>query len=337
MRKKTYLIAIGLALVAIAGPIASTVIAATNPAAAGTGQALEIAPPLENISGNPGQKITLKIQLRDVAKTDLIVREEINDFMANGEDGTPKILIDNNESNPNPYSIKGWVEPLPSFTIKPGDIQTLKVTINIPSDASPGGHYGVIRFTGTPPKLKGTGVSLSASLGTLVLLRVNGPVKESLSVEEFSVSQSGKTGNFFETPPIDFTEKIVNSGNIHEQPTGHITVKNMFGKTIAGLNVNLPPRNILPASTRKFTQPLDKSVLGNKKLFGRYTADFKLTYGSGKDKKVVNTHLSFWIIPYRLIGAIILTLIVLFFVFRFLIKRYNQRIIRKAQNSQKNK
>ena len=315
-------------------PVASTVLAA-NGSTPGTGQALEIAPPLENITGNPGQKITLKIQLRDVAKTDLIVSEEINDFVANGEDGTPKILIDKN--NDNPYSIKDWISPLPSFTIKPGDIQTLTVVINIPKDASPGGHYGVIRFTGTPPKLKGTGVSLSASLGTLVLLRVNGPVKEKLSVQEFSVSHNGKTGKLFESPPIDFVEKITNSGNIHEEPTGHIIVKNMFGKTIAGFNVNTPPRNILPASTRKFTQPLDKTILGNKRLFGRYTADFKLVYGSGKDKKVINTQLSFWIIPYRLIGAIILTLIILFFVFRFLIKRYNRRIIKKAQNSHKNK
>ncbi|HET7673812.1 MAG TPA: hypothetical protein VFK11_04870 [Candidatus Saccharimonadales bacterium] len=331
MKKTIYLTLLGLTLLAVAiSPTVSTVLAASG---AGSGQALEIAPPLENISGDPGEQIILKIQLRDVAKTDLIVSQEINDFVANGEDGTPKILIDNNEDNP--YSIRDWVNPLPSFTIKPGDIQTVKVVINIPKDASPGGHYGVIRFTGTPPKLKGTGVSLSASLGTLVLLRVNGPVKEKLSIQEFSVSQNGKTAKLFESPPIDFVEKIYNSGNIHEEPTGHITIKDMFGKTIAGLNVNLPPRNILPASTRKFTQPLDKTILGNKKLFGRYTADFKLVYGSGKNKDVVNTQISFWIIPYRLIGAIVLTLIVLFFVFRFLIKRYNQRIIKKAQSSQK--
>jgi hypothetical protein len=333
MKKATYLAITGLALIAITmGPVVSTVLAANN-SAAGTGQALEIAPPLENISGNPGQKIKLKIQLRDVAKTDLIVSEEINDFVANGEDGTPRILIKNNDDNP--YSIKDWISPLPSFTIKPGEIKTLEITINIPADAAPGGHYGVIRFTGTPPKLKGTGVSLSASLGTLVLMRVNGPIKEKLSVEEFSVSQHGKTSKLFEGAPIDFVEKVVNSGNIHEEPTGHITIKNMFGKTIAGLNVNLPPRNILPASTRKFTQPLDKTVLGNKRLFGRYTADFKLIYGSGKDKKTINTQISFWVIPYRLIGAIVVVLIALFFVFRQLIKRYNQRIIRKAQGSGK--
>lgn len=332
MKKAIYLATTGLTLVAMAvtmGPVAPLVLAADS--TAGTGQALEIAPPLEDISGNPGQKITLKIQLRDVAKTDLIVSQDINDFVANGEDGTPKIILD--KSDENPYSIKDWVSPLPAFTIKPSEIKILNITINIPTNAAPGGHYGVIRFTGTPPKLNGTGVSLSASLGTLVLLRVNGPVKEKLSVQEFSVSQKGKTGKLFEAPPLDFTEKINNSGNIHEEPTGHITVKNMFGKTIAGLNVNTPPRNILPGSIRKFTQPLDKTVLGSKRLFGRYTADLQLTYGTGKDKQVVNTKLTFWIIPYRLIAAIILILIILFFVFRFLIKGYNKRIIKKAQRS----
>ncbi|HEX5456374.1 MAG TPA: hypothetical protein VFW77_03330 [Candidatus Saccharimonadales bacterium] len=333
MKRALYIVTAGLTLISVVlSPAVSTVLAANN-SAPGTGQALEIAPPLENISGNPGQTIVLHIKLRDVAKTDLVVSGEINDFVANGEDGTPKIILDRNSDSP--YSIRKWIGPLPTFTLQPKHIKDLQITINIPQDASPGGHYGVIRFTGTPPKLKGTGVSLSASLGTLVLLRVNGPVKEDLSIQEFSTTQDDKKRKLFEAPPIDFVEKIVNSGNIHEEPTGHITVKNMFGKTIAGLNVNLPPRNILPASTRKFSQPLDKTVLGGRRLFGRYTADLQLAYGSGKDRKIVNRQISFWVIPYKLIAAIILTLIILFFVFRFLIKRYNRRIIKKAQNSQK--
>lgn len=334
MKRLASLIGIGVSLfaclVSVSAPAA--VLAATNPqnTQGGTGQALEIAPPLITLSANPGQTIKTQIKLRDVSKSKLIVTNEINDFTAAGEDGTPKILL-NDDGNDNPYSLKGWISPLPALTLKPKEIKDLAVTIKVPANASPGGYYGIIRFTGTPPDLEGTGVSLSASLGALVMLRVNGDVKESLEIEEFFASTDGKkSGSLFESTPIKFVERLKNTGNIHEKPAGQIVIKDMFGKTVAAVNINLPPRNILPASIRKFEQPLDKTVIGNKKLFGRYTAELKVTYGD--DKQTVTEKITFWVIPYKLIGIIIAALIVGFFLFRWLLRRYNRRIIRKAQS-----
>ena len=160
------------------------------------GQALEIAPPVLNIKADPGETITTKIILRDVSKSPLVVRNQINDFVANGEDGTPKLLIEDNGED-NPYSLKSWVQPLPEFTLQPKQINELPVKIVVPGNAAPGGYYAVVRFTATPPGLDGTGVSLSASLGTLVLLRVNGDAKEQMSVAEISASKSGKSAWLF--------------------------------------------------------------------------------------------------------------------------------------------
>ena len=58
------------------------------------GQALEIAPPVVNISANPGQTVKTQISLRDVSSGPLIVTGQINDFVAGDENGTPKILLD---------------------------------------------------------------------------------------------------------------------------------------------------------------------------------------------------------------------------------------------------
>jgi hypothetical protein len=338
MKKKlTSLIAIGLGLVVYClGLAAPAVVAVTGTPTTnnGVGQALEIAPPVMTLSADPGQSIKVQISLRDVSNGDLIVTGQANDFVAAGEDGTPKILLDNQDNN-NPYTLKDWVAPLASLTLIPKQIKNLPVTINVPANASPGGHYGVIRFTATPPDLHGTGVSLSASLGALILLTVNGPTNENLSVQEFSVNHDGKTGHLFESAPLNFVEKIKNSGNIHEEPAGQVAITDMFGKKIAAVNVNLPPRNILPASTRKFTEPLDGTVIGNKKLFGHYNATLTLTYGASK--KVLTSSVSFWVIPYRLIGGIIVVLVGGFFALRFFIKRYNRRIIAKAQGTSKPK
>lgn len=311
----------------------SNSVAAQSPQAPNAGQALEIAPPVITVSANPGQTINTQISLRDVSTSKLIVTGQVNDFVAGGEDGTPKILLNDDEAVNNPYSLKSWISPLPQLLLEPRQIKNLPVTIKVPKTASPGGYYAVVRFTAKPPELNSTGVSLSASLGALILVRVNGDVAEKMEIAEFSVTKGGKPGSLFQSTPLEFVERIKNAGNIHDTPTGQVSITDMFGKKIATVNVNLPPRNILPQSIRKFTQPLDSSVIGNKILFGKYTAELSVVYGANKD--VVKSSLTFWVIPYTLIGAGIAALVIGFFALRFLIRRYNSHIIGKSQNSRR--
>lgn len=316
-----------IALLAVASV---TVAAQSQPAPQqGNGQALEIAPPVLDIRGNPGEIVEARISLRDISPVRLLVRNEINDFVAAGEDGTPKILVEEGEESP--YSIKSWISPLPEITLEPRQIEELTVNIAIPANAAPGGYFGVIRFTAEAPELSGTGVSLSASLGTLVLLRVNGDAKEAMSVEEFYVEKDQNRSWVFESAPIMFYERLKNEGNVHEQPRGQISIKDMFGQKIANLNVNLENRNVLPGSTRKFEQPLDETVIGNRMLFGRYTADLEITYGSAENRQTMTSQLSFWVIPYKLIAGILLGLVVLFFILRIAIKRYNDRLLSQSR------
>jgi hypothetical protein len=298
---------------------------------AGSGQALEIGPPVMNLSANPGETIKATISLRDISPTSLVVTGQVNDFIAGGEDGTPKILLE--ETDVSPYSFKAWVDPLAQLTLKSKQVKNLPITIRVPADASPGGYYGVVRFTSKPPELEGTGVALSASLGALILLTVKGQAKEGLSVVEFSASHNGKTGTLFEAAPIVFTERFKNTGNIHEQPTGLVTIKDMFGNVLATLGVNQPPRDILPQSIRKFESSLDSTNIGNKFLFGLYHAELSVTYGSSK--QVVTSSLDFWVIPYTLIGIGIIVLVGGFFILRFAVRRYNQSIIDRAQRAKK--
>jgi hypothetical protein len=311
--------------------VGGPVLAATTPSASNSGQALEIAPPILTLSGDPGKTVNAQISLRNISSGNLFVTTQVNDFIAAGEDGTPKILL--NDSEKSSYSLKDWVAPVGGFLIKPREIKNLPVKFVIPDNASPGGHFGVIRFSARAPELQNSGVSLSASLGTLVLFTISGKVTENLSIAELSARENvpkSKPKSVFEATPIIFTTRLRNSGNIQEQPVGRIMITNMFGKDIAGLNVNLPPRNVLPDSIRRFESPLDTSVIGNKHLFGHYTAKLKVTYGA--DSKVVSTSMGFWVIPYRLIAVIVVGLIVGFFALRSFIRRYNQNIIKRSQN-----
>jgi hypothetical protein len=150
-----------------------------------------------------------------------------------------------------------------------------------------------------------------------------------MKVEQFYAANNNQEGWLFESAPIQFAERLKNTGNTHLQPAGQVTIKDMFGQKVATLNVNLPPRNVLPASIRKFDQSLDSSVIGDKMLFGRYTADLRIVYGDNHQELTAN--ISFWVIPYRLIGIVIVLLVAAFFLMRTLIRRYNRRIISKSQ------
>lgn len=308
--------------------------AGATPSAAGVGQALEIAPPILTLSANPGQTIKAQVELRDISGGKLLVSNQINDFVAAGENGVPKILTGNDKNDP--FSLKNWISPLPSFILSPEQIRTLDLYIKVPTNAAPGGHFGVIRFTGTPPSLQKSGVSLSASLGALVLLTVNGKLNDHLALNQFSVSSgTSGSGSFFESTPLNFIVKTKNSGNVQEQPTGHIFITDMFHKPVAEVNVNIPPHDVLPDSIRKFTGALGSTELGNKHLFGLYHATLQLSYGVASHKTLTST-VSFWVIPYRLIIGIVVFLIIVFFVLRYLIRHYNRLIITKAQQNSQN-
>jgi hypothetical protein len=311
-----------LAFAMVLSPIAEAVTAPTQQSPS-AGQALEIAPPVLNLVADPGEVIQTKIALRDISSTSLLVTSELNDFTASGEDGTPKVMIDTAEKSP--YSIIDWVTPIQSITLKSRQIENLPVTIRVPKNAAPGGYYGVVRFTATAPDIEESGVALSASLGAMIFIRVKGDAKENMTIQEFYLSKDGNRGSFFDSIPLDFTERIKNDGNVHEQPVGRILVTDMFGKPAVVVNVNSEGRNVLPGTIRRFNQPLDKAAVGDRILFGLYTATITMKYGA--TGQTITKSIKFWIFPWKLLLTAIVVLIVLVLLARLMIKRYNDRLI----------
>jgi hypothetical protein len=288
-----------------------------------SGQGLEISPPLIELKADPGKVINSTIRVRNVTQDTLVIKSQINDFVANGEDGQPKLLLDAEEESP--YSIKSWIVSIPAITLKKGEQKSVKVTLRVPDNASPGGHFGVIRFTGTPPELEDTGVSLSASVGTLMLVNVSGDTTEQAVISEMYTAQNGKKRNMFEYGPVTIAERITNTGNVFFKPTGSIRVSNMFGREVTTFALNENGGNVLPGSTRKFEQELS-----DKLLFGRYTVQADVVYG--ERNTIVSDSITFWVIPYKLIALVILAIVLIV----FFVQRYNRYIVKKAQGRSKN-
>lgn len=294
---------------------------ATNANAA---DGLQISPALVEVNGEAGKSYTIQIRVTNVTASDLTFDSAVNDFGSKDESGTPSVNLD--ESFPSAASIRSWVSVINSFSLKARESQTITATLSIPADAEPGGHYGVIRFSGRAPSIEGSGVGLAASAGSLVLVRVAGTVDEKLELLTFKTSQNNTWSGFFKYGPVDFEMRFENKGNVHVKPVGQIEVRDIFGNKVQTLLVNADKGNVLPLSVRKFQSTLDQQW-----LFGRYTADLSIAYGT--EGQAIVESISFWVIPYRLIIGIIILLATLIFVFRTVIKRYNSYIIKRANQS----
>jgi hypothetical protein len=290
-------------------------------------QGIQISPVTVDLNAEKANVYSLKITVTNVTAGDLVIRQLVNDFRAKDESGNAEVILDEKDVDPT-YSMKSWVVPAGDMLLRAKESRVVNVEVRIPANAEAGGHYGVVRWSGYAPGQENGKVSIAASVGVLVLARVNGATTESLLLKDFLLEQDGKPAWFIENGPFTLAERIENNGNVHVKPTGTVTVKDMFGGTVGTSQLNEPARNILPNSIRRFSQDL-----GQKWMFGRYTAQLDATYGY--DNKILTGTMSFWVIPYRLIILILVVLVLLVFLFRFLLKRYKARIVKQAMTKRK--
>jgi len=298
----------------------------TNSAAAAQG--LQISPALIELNAEPGKTYTVKLTVTDVTLTDLVYTTTVNDFNAKDETGSPQILLDS--TLPKSASITSWLTIPQEFTLKSRQSKDIITQITIPLNAEPGGHYGVLRFAGRVPEVKDTGVGLSASAGTLLLIRVSGNIQEKATLASSYTALNDKESSFFERSPINFVARVKNEGNIHVKPVGTIVIHDMFNRVVGTLPVNKEASNVLPSSIRRFDASYQQSW-----MFGPYSAD--LTLGYGTSGQVITSTINFWVVPYKLIIVALLVLTTLVFILRTLIKRYNRYIINKASHTDASK
>lgn len=299
----------------------ATIIAPVSAMAATGPVGLQVSPAIIEINAERGKSYDIKIKVTNSTTADQEYYATINDFKAKDETGNPEFITD--EKAPSSASIVKWIQPLGSFKLNPNQTKEIVAKMVVPNDAEPGGHYGIIRFGNQPPSAVQSGATLTASAGPLVLVRVDGEIKESLTVADFYTQRAGKKATSFEYGPVDFVQRLTNNGNVHVKPTGNLVITNMFGSQVTTLPVNGNNGNVLPNSTRRFEQRLD-----TKWLFGRYTAKMSLSYGTSGGS--ISGATTFWVIPYKLIIAILLTLILLIIIVRKMVARYKKKIIENA-------
>lgn len=252
----------------------------------------------------PGEFVQTQVRVRNTTGQTQTVQTLAEDFIIS-EDGRTPIPV---QASPDSrWSLASWIEiPNPQTTLPPGVSQTIPVFIRVPENALPGGRYAMIMHQPTAGEQASLEVELGGQaavnqrVGTLVYVRVAGPVNEEALIRNISIP------GFSEFGPVPISFEIENLSDIHVRPITQISITNMFGQEIDQLKVEA--QNVFPYSIREFQTEWDR-VWG----FGRYTAHFMTVYGT--QGETVLASYSFWVFPYKLVLTIIVILVALIGIF----------------------
>lgn len=178
----------------------------------------------------------------------------------------------------------------PSSPLLPGETKNIEFVFSVPKNASPGAHYlalfGEIKA--------GTGqVGIATRVGSLMFLYVGGEVKEAMNVLEFS---SGAKWYYQKNAEIFL--KTENQGSIHVFPTGKITVRNFRGNILQTFPIN--PENHLVIPQNDWSRIFD--ITFSPRDIGKIEATLEFTYGV--NQKMILKKISFWYIPWWMIGIV---------------------------------
>ncbi len=267
---------------------------------------------------NPGETVTKTISVTNRTNRPLDYMVGVENFIGSNTAETAVILLPAGSETPYPLSDYISTE-LDHFTLQFGERISFQITITVPEDIEPGGHYGAIiisnesagQIDSAGNEVK-SGTQLTSRIGSLILMRVNGPVKESGNLESFNVSGPDKW--FYQKIPTAFEIAFKNEGNVHLVPYGTVTIKNIFGSEIAQLPVDA--YFALPDSIRYQTI----SWPGKKFSFGLYTAELELYKGYGN--QFDNEKIRFTVLPLMIIIPGILVFMIIFGVLYFISRRF---------------
>lgn len=299
---------------------------AISPIAHADSQSLSVTPPLFQLSIDPGGAWQSVVRVVNNNPYPLTVYARVVNFAPEGEEGRGRFmpLLNHDEDK---ATLAEWIFVSEGpYVVPPEQTQEIPVLVDVPKDASPGGHFAAI-LVGTEPPLGSTeslAVLTSQSVASLFFVRVEGDVVENATIREFSILDRS-----IEYPAAEFSLRFENKGNVHLQPRGNIIITNMWGKTRGMIPINQESHfgNVLPQSIRDFRF----SWKGERSLadIGLYKAIVTLGYGEDEVKST-SAAAYFWVIPIK--GALITLVVILLFVYAitWMIRRYVRNMLMLA-------
>lgn len=259
---------------------------------------LEISPAHYNFELKPADVQKVTVNISNIADAAMSYVMEAEDFSEVSEDGDP--VFDSQKSD--------WIvfdQSTKEGVIYPKESKQIGFTINLPADAEPGGHYAAVFAKEVKRTLsQQTEVQVSGRVGTLILLSVAGEVSKSAEITQY------KTAKFVWKGPVVFNMKVKNSGSVHYDSQGEVSIKPVLG---AAVTVDLGKHTIIPNNVRNYQAEWSRRF-----PLGYYGLTFTAIDGNGQPVTVKAT---LWAIPLEIIIPIAIGLIISILIISYTRKR----------------
>lgn len=288
---------------------------------------------IEN-GANPGETQKHLVSVTNLSGVSQTYYFYLRDIVAVEDGGVPVFAVEGEEKTG--YELSTWLTlSATEMTLAPGEQRDVEVTIAVPSNATPGSHFGGFVVSMQPPRLRSTGASVGYEVANIISIRIAGDVVEDAQIRSFS------TGNFiYGKPKIDFSARVENKGSVLLRPFGPLEIYNMFGKRVSMITLNETRAGIFPFSERIFNVVWESDGGG----FGRYEAILSMVYGEQGRQSTISSTTSFWILPLNIIlpalGALLFLLLVTYISVRMYIKsklrsvnQTSRRIVRSRKQT----
>lgn len=273
-----------------------------------------VGPGRSEIQLQPGQTYVQEVLVTNRLSDNREFILEVEDITGT-TDGSRAVALTGDEVGP--YSIRDLISfPQDRFELGLGERARIPVTISVPDDAEPGGYYGSVLVSTvsteaeTTPQGTVARSPVIARIGSLFFVTVDG---ETLREGETLGISTIEDRSFFQSGPIEFAVLFENSGTVHTNPYGELSITNMFGEEVG--YVELEPWFVLPRSLRSREITWDREF-----LLGRYEVTARINRGYEDVIDEVTT--SFWVLPYRVVGGAFVILFVVILLFRFITKNF---------------
>lgn len=235
---------------------------------------LRVSPIVYRITANPGDTVVRTVKVHNPDNRNYNIKMWKSDFHTQLTDGRPS-FVRKNEIAFHDQEFSTWMTfSRTGFHLKPFQTETVDVTIKIPKNATPGGHYAAVFFQDHESyDKKSGGLGMHVDLGVIFLLTVSGDIIQNGQLQTGGVTVTTPPNNLqvdkcalsdispslrdancvlplfsvpSEIPKLsqidqkqDFSVKFDipfnNSGNIHIAPQGKIILKNENGEIIKNI------------------------------------------------------------------------------------------------------
>jgi len=286
------------------------------------------APTVEYLVLEPGETYSDKFTVWNLgADTDIYMIEARGFKQVEEYAGTATPLTEE-EDKIAPYSASDWVSNLPEdLELVPQKNIDIPYTINVPSDAALG-EYSVKLFlvSQTQAEEANTPTFLNLATGPNILIQIgeDSEIEQKASLLNFDTSK-----HIYDSSDIDFKIEYENLGNTHITPTGDIVITNIFGKRVGSTQFNSDGISVLRDETgiydQRWTEQFKLLSEEGALMIGPMNAELISTYKTiNPGFAPLSAETSFWIIPWKIILAILLGIVAVIVSIVIYAKRRNR-------------